>query len=449
MFDYAPIVDNSAQHYNDFMNLINMASQAEDSEGRSFYTPGYGGYGTSELRHNMYQNFFTNFSNYMIQREVNDTNLQLAQDENRFNEYMWNENNKYNSPIEQAKRFQDAGMSTAGAVQATQGFPSQQVQSANLANQQIGNSMQAAPFGNPFSALMNVLDFAGSMLNLHRGMEALRMDRVNAEKAEKTLDADIDSIITKKDAQHWALAQQIQDFQYNSETFGSRVSAQKYFAQKAEKDVHYQDYANQLAAEKVKLAQQEFGFLDKYHSEQFREIQSIINKNIAEQNKAEQEARESKAREGLANEQADYYNALEGNVQKDTQFKEEQITGEKRKNYALAVQNALNTFGMPEDFTGKMAAMVEGGILSPEEVGSFLDHDKEFLRTAGEKFDGTESERNAFNYFLAPANGRSNNVPLWSHGTYNVTRGKVVNAGKTIIGKLNNKGKQSAPFSFR
>lgn len=49
---------------------------------------------------------------YQLQaaRETNQMNYQIAQENNAFNERMWDKQNAYNSPVEQRKRFEQAGL---------------------------------------------------------------------------------------------------------------------------------------------------------------------------------------------------------------------------------------------------------------------------------------------------------------------------------------------------
>lgn len=53
-----------------------------------------------------------NAAKYQLQaaRETNDMNYRIAQENNVFNERMWDKQNAYNSPVEQRKRFEQAGL---------------------------------------------------------------------------------------------------------------------------------------------------------------------------------------------------------------------------------------------------------------------------------------------------------------------------------------------------
>lgn len=66
-------------------------------------------------------------------RETNKANLDLAREQNAWNEMMWNKNNEYNSASAQVERLKAAGLNPNLVKDAGQ---SQPLTSANLANQQ-------------------------------------------------------------------------------------------------------------------------------------------------------------------------------------------------------------------------------------------------------------------------------------------------------------------------
>lgn len=89
----------------------------------------------------------TNAANRIIASETNEANRKLAEQQNQWNIEQWNRQNQYNSPANQMKLYKEAGLNP---VLAQGDFtPAQQLQSAELANQQIGNPMQAAHVENP------------------------------------------------------------------------------------------------------------------------------------------------------------------------------------------------------------------------------------------------------------------------------------------------------------
>lgn len=89
----------------------------------------------------------TNAANRIIANETNEANRELAERQNQWNIDQWNRQNQYNSPANQMKLYKQAGLNP---VLAQGDFtPAQELQSADLANQQIGNPMQPAHVDNP------------------------------------------------------------------------------------------------------------------------------------------------------------------------------------------------------------------------------------------------------------------------------------------------------------
>lgn len=88
------------------------------------------------------------FVNYNSQQNVNKVNLQLAKQQNDWNERMWHKNNAYNSPAAQKERMLQAGINPLG--QDFTPVASQPVQSADLSNQQPPQ-VDAGALGNSFS----------------------------------------------------------------------------------------------------------------------------------------------------------------------------------------------------------------------------------------------------------------------------------------------------------
>lgn len=90
-----------------------------------------------------------NDTNLQINRETNQTNMQLAEKQNQWNIDQWNRENEYNSPANQMRLYQNAGLNPN--LVTGDFVPANSIQSAELANQiptQIQNPYaQSAPLG--------------------------------------------------------------------------------------------------------------------------------------------------------------------------------------------------------------------------------------------------------------------------------------------------------------
>lgn len=78
---------------------------------------------------------FTATMNYIGVKDTNKTNLKLAREQNEFNLNQWNRENEYNSPYNQMKRYQAAGLNPLLAMADIEPGQAPQLQSAPLANQ--------------------------------------------------------------------------------------------------------------------------------------------------------------------------------------------------------------------------------------------------------------------------------------------------------------------------
>lgn len=71
-------------------------------------------------------------------RETNAANLKLAQYQNDWNVAQWNRQNAYNTPLEQRKRYEEAGINPYFALGNIQSGNADSLLSADMANQQSG-----------------------------------------------------------------------------------------------------------------------------------------------------------------------------------------------------------------------------------------------------------------------------------------------------------------------
>lgn len=392
-----------------YFSLLGDLASVKDADGNAIYQPMYGGFGASEMKWNSMQNQLSNYMNFAIAQKTNDTNLQLAREQNDWNLAQWHRQNEYNSPAHQAQLMRDAGLSAAAAAQGVSGVPASPLQSADLANQQIGNAMQAAPYGaNGFD---KVLSTVGNIVGAARAVAALRKENVEAKTAEQTQSANVDSILTERDAKVVALKQAQEDLHQSILTNPYHARS---IAYKAQAD-SYMPEISRLTMEdwklKVKTAEEYFGWIPKYHDKQLNEIQSEIDKNL-------QEVKESQSRVEVNKSAVGVNNATISNINADTENKRETKKVITQEFVGKVVENALKRFGAPEDPTLKFGALVASGVLKAKDVGEFLKAAKSYVESSGREFNtSTPALRDIFLYSLNPGAGAGANTPVWSHGT--------------------------------
>lgn len=89
-------------------------------------------------------------------RETNEANLNLAREQNVWNEMMWNKTNEYNSASAQVQRLLDAGLNPNLVNDAGQSSP---LTSANLSNQQAPDYSLHAKIGDQINnTISNVIE---------------------------------------------------------------------------------------------------------------------------------------------------------------------------------------------------------------------------------------------------------------------------------------------------
>lgn len=409
----------------DYFKLISDLGNATDGNGKSLYNPLYGGWGASELKWNSYQNQLANYMNYMIAQKTNATNLQLAREQNEWNLEQWHRQNEYNEPAHQAQLLRDAGLSSAAAAQSVSGVPASPLQSADLANQQIGNAMQAAPYGaNGFDKILGTV---GNIVGAARAVAALRKENVQATIAEQTQSAQVDSILTERDAKNVALHQAQEDLRQSIVTNPYHARSIRY---KAEADSYLPEISRLTMKDwklKVKTAQEYYGWIPKFHDKQIDEIQSVIDKNIQEKKESESRVEVNKSTVGVNN-------ASIRNLNADTENKKETKNLIKQEWVGKVVENALQRFGSPQDPTLKFGALVASGVLKASEVGEFLKASKSYVESSGKEFVGTTHMRDIFMYSLNPGIGEGAKTPVWSHGSFTKTGDWFGDAVQTVTG---------------
>lgn len=148
-----------------------------------------------------------NATNLKVARETNETNIRLQNDMNAFNQSMWRQNNEYNSPVNQMKRAQDAGINPN--VVFGQPVASSPVQQTSIPNQVTPNldTFQAdsplmdykhIPSGSPMlKGVSDLLNVVKEFPFVKERLESMQAD--NALKREDLKAKEFDNIMKEKD----------------------------------------------------------------------------------------------------------------------------------------------------------------------------------------------------------------------------------------------------------
>lgn len=237
-------------------------------------------------------NLFGGLSSGSAQRSANATNLQIAQmnnqrqyqmfqEQNAFNERMYNQMQQYNTPTAQMQRYADAGINpyiAAGNVQtgnvqsALQSAPAPQMQAAQMQPVTgLGDAMMNA--GNQISSIIN--QYAQNALALAQAKktnaEANWVDRLNSANVLK-----LNSSSRLDEGQNALLGL---DYQLKSDTLGNFIRLSDLSVTNAELTNEQLEVATQSIRLENALKNIDLGIQSKYGEQMFK---ANLAKTIAE-----------------------------------------------------------------------------------------------------------------------------------------------------------------------
>lgn len=298
-----------------------------------------------------------NATNLDATRQTNETNLRLAREQNEWNLEQWQREMDWQSPEHQVEQMTDAGMSSAGAVQALNPLSANSLQSAELANQVAPQPVQ--PVG---------LDLNGlpSLLGLLREVAALRKDNADAFMKEKDADLHEDILLTDLDVKKADLNLKKQNFEQFAESFPYTMRSLRYKAEADSRlpalrdlDIKNAQVNYDLATENVKLARQQFGFLEKKNDKEIEAMTEQI-KNLIKQ------GREIDTRSAANVAAANASNAQAALLGEETEGQKLENKGKKSENIIKGVQSILVANGMPDSYADRAAVLIGTGVI-PEQ----------------------------------------------------------------------------------
>lgn len=345
----------------------------------------------------------TNQANRDIADSVNKTNLQLAENQNSWNVQQWNRQNEYNTPAAQASRLRAAGLSAAGAAGAVSGNEAGPLQSADLANQQIGEPMHS-PDLSSLSGL-NVIGIA-------RQLAALKKERAEASMTEKEDEVKSDMLLTNLDVMKANYARLKQDFTYKAYEMPYSLSQMQYNAKlagyKAQAAAHEPESAkldNELKKQNLKQLRQTFDFLEHKNAEDLKLLDISIKEKL-------QNIRSSVR-------QMQHLDAVDSNLQaqnenigKQGELLDKQVQGAETDNDRKkiekdisAIEYELKRFGMPENMAQRVSVMLSTGKLKPDEVLQSFERLSSYFRTGQESLLNDPTTRRFYQWYVNPSEG--------------------------------------------
>lgn len=213
-----------------------------------------------------------NETNLKIARETNQNQYQMFQEQNAFNERMYNQMQQYNTPAAQMQRYTDAGINpyiAAGNVQT--GNAQSALQSAQPPQLQMAQVAPAFGMGdaiqNSFSQIGNVIaQYAQNELAMAQAKktnaEANWVDRLNAANVLK-----LNSSSRLDDGQSSLLGL---DYKLKSDTLGNYIKLSDLSVINAEKTNEQLDVITQSARLDNALKNIDLGIQSKYGEQMFK-----------------------------------------------------------------------------------------------------------------------------------------------------------------------------------
>ena len=289
-----------------------------------------------------------NSTNLQATRETNEANRKLAEQQNKFNLGMWHLNNEYNSPLNQMRRLQQAGLSGAAAAQSVSGVAAQPVQSANLSNQVTPPPVQAPDYS-----------FIGqNFIGIARELAALKKETAEANIAETTAQFQPQMLLTniQKEQAAWKLT--MQELHEKMSTFGLRQNG-----------MWLDNQGKALYNKNLDLMNKKLDMDTKFVEEQikhFKQISPLQIKQLAEEINGILLDNKNKEKQGeLLDAQTDQVKAQTAKTNAETE-------GQKYQNQITFIQSKLHEYGYPEHFAERMAVLCKTNQLSKHDIEGFL-----------------------------------------------------------------------------
>lgn len=218
-----------------------------------------------------------NRTNLQIARETNQMQYQMFQEQNAFNERMYNQMQQYNTPAAQMQRYNDAGINpyiAAGNVQS--GNAQSALQSAQPLPLHTAQVMPVDAFKDSFSQIGNVISqYAQNELALSQAQknraEAGWVDRINGAQFNKI------SAETNNLYQQGSLLGL--DYKLKNDTLGNYIRLSDLSVLNAEKTNEQLDVITQSARLENALKNIDLGIQSKYGERMFV---ATLSKTLAE-----------------------------------------------------------------------------------------------------------------------------------------------------------------------
>ena len=352
---------------------------------------------TATNAYNLQMTRETNQANREITESTNQWNYDLAKSQNDWNREQWINENRYNAPAEQVKRLKEAGLSDAAAAQNIEGAGNaSSLESADLANQQVGNPMQAGhidSFGIP-----SIIGIMRDALALEREGSDTDMKKQDAEVHDQFLLTDLDARRQQIELSKQTYLNIEKSFPYSLRLLRGQAKNESKKGQLFDAEIAVNRANKELVDMNVKRARQDFGFLEKMNQKTLEKVSAEI-KNVYKQ--------------------GDVLDEQKQNIAAQTQNVEEQTKTQKEVTRSKRVEAILNENGFPESQAERVAVMLDNGVIKPENVYNVLNGTRQYVREGNQWFGSDPFTRDFLYYYWDAGKRRAAGLGTGSMGFIN------------------------------
>lgn len=321
----------------------------------------------------------TNSTNLKIAQQTNLANRELAEKQNQWNIDQWNRELEYNKPSEQVQRLTDAGMSTAAAVQSVEGAGNaEHLESANLATDQMPSPMVAPQID--LNAIPSIVGAMRELVNLEKDEAEAGKARQENQLWSKLLLTDNDVKASLADFQKEKLRQSVESFPYTLQGIRYKAEADKLLPDTAQANLDFVKARKSEVDENVRLARQNFDFLEKQNKQTiektFQEIENLKKErdNLIKQGRVlDTQATLNQAQAGLAGAQTGLVGEQTKNEAKKGKILDEDV-------YQNRIETILKENGYPDDVASRVGVLIANDIVPLNKVKLGILGTKDYIK---------------------------------------------------------------------
>lgn len=248
-----------------------------------------------------------NATNLQIARETNEANKQLAVQQNEWNIQQWHRANEYNSPANQRKLWQEAGMNPV--LMNGQFSPASELQSADLANQvpatvapEINSATASAGLQGKLQAAQAVEGITDAFSKTLSNIQDAKLKAAQAGAVEtltplqaRKYGVEVENLLANTDSIKRMTDAQVRELFTKIDNYRASIALLEEQAKTEHEKVEYQKISNDTAKLENEVYRAQMSYLKEMPRAQLRVLVSTALKNYADRAKSFADADKSRA----------------------------------------------------------------------------------------------------------------------------------------------------------